>query len=611
MSKKKEKKVSVIGTILNGLGRLSDSDSNDGSTFADMIKQIDRLIDMMPSILLSSSMIGKGRRLAMIKHIIANFGDGVDIGRTGMLTCSILNLFAQHSNNKVLSRISGFVQNCLAVYSIGDSFDKHINLRWNQTDSIYVHAVQTIPSSRLFSMDYVRGIDSFSDGDCSRRNTSIPISSIFALIRFMHDEKPIEWFSTVDQKTHIITPVVTNIERIERFVNPRIDNDDDSSSSRMITLRAYVKESFMKTIDHDDAYAVVVFKVDADVVYVTIEMNSMGKRDKDADANAFMISSNNVDYLWVAKKKNDETEHLYENMSEVWHSLSNMLFAKYLDTQRCMFTFDSDEYDLVELERPRAVPVEYVSDRIPHIIGAIDVMFKKSLSRGFALVGHPGTGKTIGAQQISNHFNDVCTFKVDFNVIDDPDCVDIFMTYVKAVKRCVIIIDDMDNANLTDKNSNVVKYLSFFDKLNMAAKNDHVSYVFIATINDPSKVNSTIMRRSGRIDEMIEVGYPNKDVIKYLFEYNDQIVNPDNRTDFKSDEFDAVMTEAADANVTAADITNIFSDIVIYNGHAERYTPEMVHDAITRVKTRNRMSTNNYLAIQRNDMMEVSEHFDR
>jgi hypothetical protein len=119
--------------------------------------------------------------------------------------------------------------------------------------------------------------------------------------------------------------------------------------------------------------------------------------------------------------------------------------------------------------------------------------------------------------------------------------------------------------------------------------------VFIATINDPSKINKVIMCRSGRIDEMEEIGYPQIDALRYLFEYNDKLVNPDMLTDFNTPEFDAELKYAMEYNVTAADIGNIFADMVIYGSKNEKFTPELVHSAIDRINQRNQMASNNYM----------------
>jgi SpoVK/Ycf46/Vps4 family AAA+-type ATPase len=154
------------------------------------------------------------------------------------------------------------------------------------------------------------------------------------------------------------------------------------------------------------------------------------------------------------------------------------------------------------------------------------------------------------------------------------------------------------------------------DKLNQAAKNDQVSYIFFATINDPKKVNQRIMRRSGRIDEMFEIGMPSANTMRYLFKYNDERVNKEHPTDFSDPKFDDVIQFAIESGITAADITNIFTDIVIYSGTEDIEkspaelsgnikdesnqdeavcTPEKLKSAIERVNKRNKMSGNSYV----------------
>jgi SpoVK/Ycf46/Vps4 family AAA+-type ATPase len=131
------------------------------------------------------------------------------------------------------------------------------------------------------------------------------------------------------------------------------------------------------------------------------------------------------------------------------------------------------------------------------------------------------------------------------------------------------------------------------------------------------------MRRSGRIDEMFEIGLPSINTMRYLFKYNDERVNKEHPTDFNDPKYDDVIKYAIDSGITAADITNIFTDIVIYSGTEEPEdapveiadveaeveaeskkaeaedapvcTPEKLRAAIDRVNKRNKMSSNSYV----------------
>lgn len=573
--------------------------------FNELISQIDKLVGAIPNIVIPSTVIGRGR-VSAFKDIIKNVTKNMDnVGRFGMTACSVVNLLAQHSGNRKISRMSGFIQNCLAIYSIGDAINNKLKLRWNFCDALYAVSVGIIPQANLFDWDYIRSMTDTFHGKNTMSGNSIPLSSAFALVQMFDKNEAFDWFSAQDQETHHIVPLFTNIERAERIAMYDEDGDSkyDSTSLRYIVKREM--GCTCKTGGGDRA--VFVFKFDSTTVYLHLGLSKIlttknndddddSDTDQDDDASGIIERSpsySNIQVMCVPDKM--DTEYAAGKVNRNLTTFLNMIFAMFLDTENYVFSLNDDS-ELVETPRPRSVPSKFVSDKIPTIINAIEVMHQKVISRGFAFVGHPGTGKTIAAQQIADHFKDVCTFKLNASDVDDSDIVDSFINYVKAVKKCIIILDDMDSSNLSTKNTSVCNFLTFFDKLNLAAKNDKVSYVFIATINDPSRVNSTIMRRSGRIDEMIEIGYPSAEVIRYLFNYNDEQVNPNDRTDFNDSKFDEAMECAAASHVTAADISNIFADIVIYNGHKEGgIDPQMVMDGIARVNTRNEMSTKNYL----------------
>jgi hypothetical protein len=338
--------------------------------------------------------------------------------------------------------------------------------------------------------------------------------------------------------------------------------------------------------------AIIEVQFDNVLLYLMQSVTPVNAEDGGA-VNAYEPSQE-IRYFWVpmdgVELSRTEVAALNTNIS----SFMNMLFVNNIDTEKFMFTFDENG-NLSELVRPKAIPENFVSAKIPEIINAVKILHDKKLSRSYALVGNAGTGKTIGAQQISNAFLDVCTFKITKNVIENEEVLKSMMRYVRAIKRCIIILDDMDRSDLSEKNNSVCAYLKFFDDLNQSAKNDQVSYVFIATINDPSKINKVIMCRSGRIDQMLEIGFPDVEALKYLFEYNDKSLNPDNLTNFRDPSFDEAFKYAVESQITAADIYNIFSDMAVYTDTGAKFTPENVHDAIEHIKDRNAMSNRNYL----------------
>ena len=574
--------------------RLSKDDDEDSlDTFKELTKTIEEIIGSLPQITIPSTIVGKSR-LEGLKEI-AKIYKTRDLSKVCLLSCTMVNLIARHSGNKEISKVAGFLQNCLALYTIGDNFCSHITFNWDYCDTMFMSANSGLKGKIGITMENFREV---CEKYKKRNNDSLTLTyaSLYALVNLMNREhsEPIKWFSSIDQAEHVIEPLRTNIKAATRKIRPATDDDDDDDS-RSTLCYEYI-DSISMDIEEGKSVPNAVFEMNFDNVRLLVVQNVSTSTDSDGSFQ-YYYPAREIRFFWYpldgVELKPSEANQLNDNIS----TYLDMLFINNIDSEQFMFTFD-DDGDLVELLRPKAIPEKYVSDRIPHIIRAIGVLHEKKLSRCYALVGQPGTGKTIGAQQISNAFPSVCTFKITSNVVEDDSIMNAMLRYVKAVKRCIIILDDMDSRSLAEKNDAVCAYLKFFDALNQAAKNDQVSYVFIATINDPSKINKVIMCRSGRIDEMEEIGYPQEEALRYLFQYNDNIVNPDMPTDFSSPEFAEEIKFAMASQVTAADIGNLFADMVIYGSKDEPFTPQQVHEAIERINKRNSMASNNYMKDQ-------------
>lgn len=566
------------------LGELNDKKVKDTDldTFKELTATIDEIIAALPTIVVPSTIVGKSRWEGFKE--IASLYKSRNLSKVFLLSCTMVNLLARHSGAKEVSKIAGFMQNCLALYSIGDNLCSHISFNWDYCDTMYVIVNNEFTNGMGISMARYREIVEKYEKQ-NHDNFTLTNSSSFVLVNLMKEKKEQSWFSSLDQKEHVIMPVRTNVRDVlRRWTRDEDDGTDVYSLNYEFDDNA-VANGTVKN-------AVFIMKFDDLDLYIV--QNVTASSDSDSSDRTVYEPSRDIRFCWIPENVIDLSRNEINAINENISQYLSMLFVNNIDTEKFMFSFD-DDGELLELVRPKAIPKDYVSDEIPKMISAIQTLHDKKLSRCYAMVGQAGTGKTIGAQQISNAFLDVCTFKITQSVVEDENTLDSMMKYVKAVKRCIIILDDMDRNNLTEKNNSVVAYLTFFDKLNQASKNDGVSYVFIATINDPSRINKLIMCRSGRIDQMIEIGYPDINALRYLFNYNDKIVNPDNLTDFNDPAFDVEFQYAIESNITAADIGNIFADMVIYGTKDEKFTPENVHLAIDHIKGRNDMASNNYM----------------
>ncbi len=612
------------------LGRVSDwvkkisgikgDDLDSIDTFKELTKTIEDMITSLPTIDIPSSVIGKSK-FAALKEVVKAYKN-TDNTKVAMLACSMTNLIAKHSGAKSVSKIAGFLQNCMALYAIGDTVCARINFKWNTLDQLYVMVSTSEPSFLHMSLDEFREVSKNHNGENSR-SINITPSSNLAFIRMMNSKEPMKWFSPIDQTEHVITPVKTNVIECKRMVTAQTDKKDEATDTTVQYVFDERSDQYRHVEGEADVNkrspvinAVFVFRFDDVEVYAT---QLVRVREGETGEGTIYVPTSTIKLFWSpVNRRQVISKNEYAGFHKNIELFVEMMFALSIDPSMYLYTFDDG--NLKEMLRPVAIPQESVTETIPKIIKAIRVAFNRGLSRSYALVGQPGTGKTIGAQQISNAFPDVCTFKITADVICDKDETESMLRYIKAIKKFIIILDDMDSYNLNEKNDNVISYLNFFDKLNQAAKNDQVSYIFFATINDPTKVNQRIMRRSGRIDEMFEIGLPTENTMRYLFKYNDAIVNKENPTNFDDPKYDDVIKFAIESHITAADITNIFTDIVIYSGAdedteadevdadgnempldkeaspVEVCTPEKLRAAIQRVNERNSMSNNCYVS---------------
>lgn len=583
MSDNEMRRLATIGFFGDNASKnKKNSDDKDSlDTFKELTRTIDEIIASLPNITIPSTIVGK-TRYEGFKEVV-NLYKKQNLSKFLLLSCTMANLIARHSGAKEVSQVAGFLQNCLALYSIGDNLCSHISFNWDYVDTMYIIVNNELEGGLNISMQKYREINT----KCAKQNydsLNLTNSSAFVLVNMAAEHKETKWFSSEDQKEHTIKMLRTNVKGVVRHWTRADDGTENYDLNYEFLDSTIVKGKPSNAI----------FEVQFDDVMLYIVQSVSGTSEDENSATTVYTPSHEMRYFWIPNELHTMTRKEMNMLNTNISGFMDMLFVNNIDTEKFMFTF-SENGELTELVRPKAIPENFVSDKIPEIINAVKTLHGKKLSRCYALVGNAGTGKTIGAQQISNAFPDVCTFKITKNVIENEEVLNSMMSYVRAIKRCIIILDDMDRSNLTDKNDSVCAYLKFFDYLNQSAKNDQVSYVFIATINDPSKINKVIMCRSGRIDQMLEIGFPDVEALRYLFSYNDKAINPDNLTDFNDPSFDAEFKYAVESKITAADIYNIFSDMAVYGDTGAKFTPENVHEAIDHIKGRNDMANNNYL----------------
>lgn len=202
----------------------------------------------------------------------------------------------------------------------------------------------------------------------------------------------------------------------------------------------------------------------------------------------------------------------------------------------------------------------------------------KGINRGYAFVGAPGTGKTIMMNQLVNEFLDypVIHFRItslmdsvtpQYNAASSEPVMSMterivgIMSSLKGAgfNKVFLCCDDIDSTDLSEKNSSVEKIISLMDTLHYMTALPTV--IFMTTINDPASIHSTIIKRGQRIDEVIEVPYPDASTIKRLI---NKVKLADDPTDYEDLKYKEAIDKMVEHNFTLADLSTLMANMQIY-----------------------------------------------
>lgn len=189
-----------------------------------------------------------------------------------------------------------------------------------------------------------------------------------------------------------------------------------------------------------------------------------------------------------------------------------------------------------------------------------------NMKRSYALVGPPGTGKTGMCERLMMN---MC--KDGYTVIRcmmDPRAFSSLLGTIRKVihmtPKCVILFDDLDKLDIKSKHSeNVGSLIDFF----ASVKHCDVPTITFSTVNNPKNVNSTIMGRPERIDEIIYIKPPCKEMtMELLRKYGA-------RNGFTIDDevLDTVSDEIVEMNASVADIKNLCATMRVKHPKKDMY----------------------------------------
>lgn len=196
---------------------------------------------------------------------------------------------------------------------------------------------------------------------------------------------------------------------------------------------------------------------------------------------------------------------------------------------------------------------------------------EQGLSRSYAFVGVPGTGKTRLMEEVRNRCSGSLVVDVTGIGLDDPD----FHGYSKFCEllstaphqHMLILMDDMDKTEAIDKVSK--QLINMFSIMHQRRPGGpgKLTFTFIATINNPTLLGNAIIKRSNRFDEVIKMDRP---TMKILGKHMNAIKDAEHdKTNYRSVTLLPAYVYMRMHGMTLADIGNIY-DILHIKTSRER-----------------------------------------
>ena len=256
--------------------------------------------------------------------------------------------------------------------------------------------------------------------------------------------------------------------------------------------------------------------------------------------------------------------------------------------------------DLVNNTRFYSRSMHYSGKDAVHVLPEYDKIrdalgkcLELGMSRGYAFIGSPGTGKTIMMNQLVNEFPESPVVKFSMQGFQDgastergsllQSITDVIQSLSDAgFKKIFLCCDDIDSVDMSTKNVSVENLINLIDGLHGSLKSS-TAVIFMCTVNDPTKIHSTIIKRGKRIDEVIEVPCPDTATILRLI---NSLKGKNDPTDYTVPEFAEVIERMARDKFSLADLSTMMTNLQIYGSPDEsgKFTRETLELAIDRIE---------------------------
>lgn len=242
-----------------------------------------------------------------------------------------------------------------------------------------------------------------------------------------------------------------------------------------------------------------------------------------------------------------------------------------------------DPYGDLRATSRRIVPFNINNFDKESVIKEMKKCLKSGRRRGYLFMGDPGTGKTESIQKLLEQFTDLPVFWVDSSSLSSYTAIHEVFKTLHYFPKSICVFDDVDALDLTAKSDKTTAFIECMD-----CKDDSLAYngIVIMTVNEPTRVHSSIKSRPGRIDKIIYIKNP--DSIDIVYDVISQRYIKENlpmpsKFSMKNKKFVSCMQRCIDANFTHAHIAGIIDDIIYLS---EATGAQLVNELAVRIEER-------------------------
>lgn len=295
----------------------------------------------------------------------------------------------------------------------------------------------------------------------------------------------------------------------------------------------------------------------------------------------------------------DQIENNGEGCYDIYRSILMVSLQNYVKNLDVASNFIKvDPYGDLRATSRRIVPFNINNFDKEAVISEMKKCLDADRRRGYLFMGDPGTGKTESIQKLLEQFTGIPVFWVDSSSLSSYTAIHEVFKTLHYFPKSICVFDDVDALDLTAKSDKTTAFIECMD-----CKDDALAYngIVIMTVNEPTRVHSSIKSRPGRIDKIIYIKNP--DTLEIVYDVITQRyirANLPMPSEFSmlNEKFVKCMKECIKANFTHAHIAGIIDDIIYLSDTKDEQLIEelamRIDDRIKSIKYANMKTKNGY-----------------